>query len=235
MSGITIEGTYNARWATPGPESTPWLARAAALDEVGDAGRAQLADLGIALVLDLREDGELTTDPEPRHGVPVARVALYRLPDGPPASGSLEQVYEFLLTERGAALTEAVAAIADSGGPVLVHCTAGKDRTGLVVALALLAAGHDEAHVVADYALSTGVVRARREQIAEETLRPMGLDADAHAAALRLHLDSPAEAMLHALQTVSALGGAEAYLIRHGLRAEQLQALRRTLGRPSDD
>jgi len=234
MSGITIEGTYNARWATPGPETTPWLARAAALDEVGDAGRAQLAELGITLVLDLREDGELANT-DPRHGVPVARVALYRLPDGPPTSGSLEQVYGFLLTDRGAALTEAVAVIADSDGPVLVHCTAGKDRTGLVVALALLAAGHDEEHVVADYALSTGVVRARREQIAEATLQPMGLDADAHAAALRLHLDSPVEAMVHALRTVSALGGAEAYLIRHGLRAEQLQALRRTLGQPSDD
>jgi protein-tyrosine phosphatase len=235
MSGITIEGTYNARWATPGPEAVPWLARAAALDAVGDAGRAQLAELGIALVLDLREDGELAANTEPKHGVPVTRVALYRLPDGPPASGSLEQVYEFLLTERGAALTEAVAAVADSDGPVLVHCTAGKDRTGLVVALALLAAGHDEADVVADYELSSGVVRARREQIAEATLRPLGLDVDAHGAALRLHLDSPAEAMLHALRTLSALGGAEAYLIRHGLRAEQLQSLRRTLGRPSDD
>jgi protein tyrosine phosphatase (PTP) superfamily phosphohydrolase (DUF442 family) len=231
MSGITIEGTYNARWATLSPGRTPWLARTASLDSVSAAGAAQIASLGFALVLDLREDGERAL---PTHGVAVTHVPLFRLPDGPPASGTLERLYEFLLVERAPQLAEAVAAIADASGPVLVHCTAGKDRTGLVVALALLAAGHDETDVVADYALSTGV-RAERKAIAEATLLPMNLDAADHAASLRLHLDSPAEAMQHALRTLSVLGGAEAFLIRNGLRAEQLQALRRTLGRPTDD
>ena len=36
--------------------------------------------------------------------------------------------------------------------PVLVHCSVGKDRTGVTVALTLAAAGVDEAAVVADYA-----------------------------------------------------------------------------------
>ncbi|MFP3381581.1 tyrosine-protein phosphatase, partial [Bacillus sp. SIMBA_069] len=54
---------------------------------------------------------------------------------------------------HGTQLATAVRLIADSGeDPVLVHCTAGKDRTGLVVALALLAAGVDREDVVADYA-----------------------------------------------------------------------------------
>ena len=237
MSGITIEGTYNARWAASTAESPRWLARAAALDSIGDTGAAQLAELGIARVLDLREDGERAAlkRSTPTHDVEVAHVALYRLPEGPPATGSLEQVYEFLLVHRAKELTEAVAAIADSHGPVLVHCTAGKDRTGLVIALALLASGHEEADVVADYALSAGVVRAARLDIAESTLNALGLDTDAHAAALRLHLDSPAEAMHHALRTITALGGAEAFLIRNGLHAEQLQSLRRAAGGPGDD
>src|SRR5438034_394341 len=38
--------------------------------------------------------------------------------------------------------------------PVVVHCTAGKDRTGIVVALALLAVGVDRETVVSDYALT---------------------------------------------------------------------------------
>jgi len=232
MSAIAIEGTYNARWATLSPGATPWLARAASLDPVGAAGGDRLADLGIGLVLDLREQDERA---EPRHGIAVTHVPLYRLPAGPPQSGSLEQVYDFLLTERARQLAEAVAVIADSPTPVLVHCTAGKDRTGLVVALALLAAGHDEADVVADYSMSAGVVRARRREIAEEALGALDLDAASHAAALRLHLDSPAEAMEHALRTVSSLGGAEAFLIHNGLTAERLQSLRRTLGRPIDD
>ena len=42
---------------------------------------------------------------------------------------------------------------------VLVHCTAGKDRTGIVVALALLAVGVDRQAVVDDYARSEANLR----------------------------------------------------------------------------
>lgn len=223
MSGITIEGTYNARWSDAGEHR---LARAAALDEVGQGGAATLGTLGLTRVVDLREDGERGPA---GHDVPVVTVPLYLLPDGPPQTGSLEQVYDFLLRERGTELTRAVAAIAAAPGPVLVHCTAGKDRTGLVIALALLAAGHSEADVVADYARSTGVVRARRAEHAHTVLAALALPAAEHRSSLRLHLDSPPEAMEHALRTLAAEGGAAAYLLRHGLPAEHLQALRDTL------
>jgi protein-tyrosine phosphatase len=223
MSGITIEGTYNARWSDSASHGAHRLARAATLDEVGQAGGAQLASLGVTLVVDLREDGERGPV---AHGVPVVTVPLYRLPEGPPQTGSLEQVYDFLLRERGAQLTAAVAAIAAAPGPVLVHCTAGKDRTGLVIALALLATGHSEADVVADYARSTGVVRARRAEHAHAVLAGLNLPTAVHRDSLRLHLDSPAAAMEHALRTLAAEGGAEAYLRRHGLTDEQLAALR---------
>jgi protein-tyrosine phosphatase len=219
MSRITIEGTYNARWSD---HAATRLARAAALDGVGTAGTTQLAELGITRVVDLREAGERRT---PVHPVPVVAVPLYNLPDGPPATGSLETIYDFLLQNRGAELTRAVAAIATAPGAVLVHCTAGKDRTGLVIALALLAAGHSEADVVADYALSTGVVRAARIEHVTGLLGALDLAPAAHADALRLHLDSPAEAMEHALRTLAGLGGATAYLTRHGLTPAERAAL----------
>ena len=230
MPSITITGTYNARWVETAAGQR--LARSAALDSVGEIGATELADSGIALVLDLRESSERGAI---GHGVSVAHVPLYRLPDGPPLTGELEQVYDFLITKRSRELAEAVAAIADAPGPVLVHCTAGKDRTGLVVALALLASGHSDAAVVADYALSTGVVRERRLAIAQSTLAPLGLDDLEHAAALRLHLDSPVEAMEHALRTLDAEGGAEAFLVRNGVTARQLLTLRLTLGGQTDD
>jgi len=230
MHSLTIAGTYNARWVPT--EAAGRLARSAALDGLDATGASDLDDHGIALVLDLRENSERAAVP---HGVAVAHVPLYRLPDGLPTSGSLERVYEFLLTQRGRELGEAVAAVADATGPVLVHCTAGKDRTGLVVALALLASGHSEQLVVADYVLSTGVVRERRLAIAESTLAALDLDAESHAAALRLHLDSPAEAIEHALRILDAAGGAEAYLVRHGVTAQQLRSLRENLGGQSDD
>jgi protein-tyrosine phosphatase len=230
MHSLTIAGTYNARWVPT--DAAGRLARSAALDGLDATGASHLDDHGIALVLDLRETSERADVP---HGVAVAHVPLYRLPDGLPTSGSLEQVYEFLLTQRGRELGEAVAAIADATGPVLVHCTAGKDRTGLVVALALLASGHTDESVVGDYVLSTGVVRERRLAIAEATLAALDLDADDHTAALRLHLDSPAEAMQHALRVLDAAGGAEAYLIRNGVTARQLRSLRENLGGQTDD
>jgi protein-tyrosine phosphatase len=219
MSSITIEGSYNARWSDPAARR---MARAAALDGVGAGGSAQLAELGITRIVDLREPGERRT---PAHPVPVVAVPLYNLPDGPPATGSLESIYDFLVQNRGVELTRAVAAIANAPGAVLVHCTAGKDRTGLVIALALLAAGHSDADVVADYALSTGVVRAARIEHVTGLLGALQLAPAAHDDALRLHLDSPAEAMEHALRTLAELGGAIAYLTRHGLSSAELTAL----------
>lgn len=220
MAGIDIEGSYNARWSA-GHDTG--LLRSASLDGVGAAGAAQLGTLGVQLVVDLREPGERT---EPTHGIPVVSIPLYSLPAGPPLTGDLESVYDFLLRERGAELTRAVAAIADATGAVLVHCTAGKDRTGLVVALALAAAGHSDTVIVDDYALSGPVVRPHRTAAAETALHGFDLTADARARSLRLHLDSPPEAMRHALGTLAELGGAVAYLSRHGLTAGQLQALR---------
>jgi protein-tyrosine phosphatase len=230
MQSLEIAGTFNARWvATAAPGR---LARSAALDAVDDIGAAVLADSGVGLVLDLRETGEREAAP---HGLPVAHVPLYRLPDGPPVEGSLESVYEFLITRRGRELGEAVAVIADAPGPVLVHCTAGKDRTGLVVALALLASGHTARQVVDDYVLSSPVVRERRFAVAESTLLALGLSPAAHTDAMRLHLDSPAEAIENALRILDTFGGPEAYLIRHGVTAQQLRSLRENLGGLSDD
>jgi protein-tyrosine phosphatase len=220
MSSITIEGTFNARWSD---SPAGRLARAAALDGIGRTGAAQLAELGITRIVDLREPGERRT---PAHPVPVVPVPLYNLPDGPPATGTLEAVYDFLLRERGTELTRAVAAIATAPGPVLVHCTAGKDRTGLVIALALLAAGRTETDVVTDYVLSAGVVRAARIDHVSALLDGLDLAPAAHEDALRLHLDSPAGAMEHALGTLTELGGAADYLTRHGLTPAELTALR---------
>lgn len=56
------------------------------------------------------------------------------------------------LEDRPDSVVCALRAIAGTPGAALVHCAAGKDRTGVLVALALLAVGVDRAAVVADYA-----------------------------------------------------------------------------------
>lgn len=75
----------------------------------------------------------------------------------PPAVRS----YLGYLTDRPEAVVAALRALAEGGpGASIVHCAAGKDRTGVVCALALAVAGvgHDE--IVADYALTAGVIDA---------------------------------------------------------------------------
>ena len=55
------------------------------------------------------------------------------------------------LEDRPDSIVGALDDIATAAGPVLVHCAAGKDRTGVVVALALAAAGVGASAIIADY------------------------------------------------------------------------------------
>ena len=65
------------------------------------------------------------------------------------------------LSDRGENVVAAVRLLADpDAGPALVHCAAGKDRTGVFVALVLDAIGVERDAVVADYALSAEQVEA---------------------------------------------------------------------------
>ncbi|WP_424466844.1 tyrosine-protein phosphatase [Pseudoclavibacter helvolus] len=215
MRAIEIDGLFNARAAGA---TCPWVVRAGSPDALTVAGESQLRELGVALILDLRERAESGAR---THGIPVRQVPLYG--SEPPVAGRLEDIYETLLRGRGGALAEAVAVLANAEAGVLVHCTAGKDRTGLVVALAELVGGADEAEVVADYALSGVAVRSVREPFALAVAA--AYPAEQRDEILRLHLDSPAEALEYALGIVRELGGAEAYLRAHGLTDAQVQAL----------
>lgn len=219
MNELPIEGSYNAR-AISRDDSRAWLVRAAALDGLTAEGESVLRDSGVDLVIDLREPSEHT----PRtHGLTVAETPLYG--KQPPASGTLENVYLGLLRDRGHELTRAVALIASHPGVTVVHCTAGKDRTGLVVALARLAAGDSRDAVMADYALSGKVVRPARESIAAAQLVGLELSDRERAEAERLHLDSPEEALAHAIQYIDEHGGSHDYLLRHGITQAHLEAL----------
>lgn len=217
MLELEIDGLFNTR---ANSRVQPWIVRSAAPDGLLDSGLEMLYELGITDVLDLREPGE----GGPRmHGLPVHSVPLYGTE--PPRTGRLEDVYAALLQTRGEALTRAVGIIADAAGGTLVHCTVGKDRTGLVVALARLAAGDTTEDVVADYAQSGPNVREQRIEYARKLAERSARTERQHV--LRLHLDSPPDAMLYALGIIASHGGAAAYLRAHGLRDEQLRALRR--------
>lgn len=72
-----------------------------------------------------------------------------------PTDPDLTWVYRHLLPSVGDEIARIVRIVADAPGPTLVHCTVGKDRTGIVVSLLLRAVGVQREEVLADY-LRTG-------------------------------------------------------------------------------
>jgi protein tyrosine/serine phosphatase len=74
----------------------------------------------------------------------------------PPAVRS----YLGYLDHRPENVVSALRALADADGASVVHCAAGKDRTGVIVAFALAVAGVPDAEIVADYAMTADVIDA---------------------------------------------------------------------------
>ena len=81
------------------------------------------------------------------------------------------RTYRAYLDERGHHLVTAARVVAASPGATLVHCGAGKDRTGVTVAMLLDAVGVERSAVVADYA-ATNDARSRETSVSCTALRP---------------------------------------------------------------
>lgn len=155
---LAIPGTHNFREAAPGVLRPGQLYRSDGLHRLTRAGRRALADLRVEAVVDLRSDFDRRIGGRDRlrgtgaERIPIPIAGAPR--DTDPATIDLRWVYRSILTHHRAELGTAIRVIADSRGPVVIHCTAGKDRTGLVVALTLGALGIDYPLIAADYAAS---------------------------------------------------------------------------------
>jgi protein-tyrosine phosphatase len=166
-----VEGTYNFRSTAGYPAAAAGdaavvrtirdgkLYRSDALHGLTDAGRRQFSELGIRLVIDLRDATELEKSPSKLAGLGVdtRHNPIFEEGNVPGTAEitTLLDIYRLMVRSHAQRLADAVRLIADSGTePVLVHCTAGKDRTGVVIALALLAAGVDREQVILDYVAS---------------------------------------------------------------------------------
>ncbi len=169
---IPLEGAANARVVVPGV-----LLRSDNLQSLTpDDIRRLVEQESLELVLDLRTDVEVELEgPGPITHEPRVRIdhrSLYPSsggntdleaatvkpwgegdlgPDDFPAERPVVRTYMSYLAARPDSIVASVRAIAGADGAVLVHCAAGKDRTGVVVALALDAAGVDRAAIIRDY------------------------------------------------------------------------------------
>jgi protein-tyrosine phosphatase len=154
------------------------LLRSDNLQDLSPADIAHLLDEhGLTTVIDLRTPNEVKQEgPAPLTAVgSVRHVHLSVLPESlgntdassealatnrerareRDAADLMRSFYLGYLEDRPENIVEALRTIAGAPGAALVHCAAGKDRTGVVVALALTAVGVPREEVVADY-VATG-------------------------------------------------------------------------------
>lgn len=135
---------------------------------------------------------------------------------------TLDEIYEPLVELHGPTWATLAAGIAESGA-TLVHCTAGKDRTGVGVAMVLMAVGADKDAVMEDYAASTAALSG--DWLAAMTRR-MGEHGVAMTDQMRTLLVGTSVAGLDkALDAARRTGSIADYLLLHGLGRAQLETL----------
>jgi len=135
------------------------ILRTAALDQLTEQGAASLAELGLRTVIDLRTAAERDADPNAVAEYPqlegVRQIPLPLVEDFEGMPDSAIGSYLFMLERGGGTLVTAIRLLAEPEAlPAIVHCAAGKDRTGLVIALLLGWLGVDYAVIEADYLAS---------------------------------------------------------------------------------
>ncbi len=212
---VSIEGVANARdfggklGAGGRPVRRGRLLRTAHLAEVTDTGRETLQALEVATVVDLRRAVERTLQPNRLDGLPVTVIQSdlsERADDGAALPPHLQYLLEAELTPQAThdwmvssyaefpwypqhqeTFAGAFHALARSEGALVVHCAAGKDRTGILCGLILHALGVDDDAIAHDYLLTNqqpGFDQRTREfaerfeerlgrRIAHEALAPM--------------------------------------------------------------
>ncbi|MGM1017767.1 MAG: tyrosine-protein phosphatase [Actinomycetota bacterium] len=238
MTVIDIDGVANVRDvggmpARGGRIREGVLLRSGHLAAASPEGVARLCER-IERVVDLRADDEVAREPSARLGLPTTRLPLFV---GSVASffeddSSLCDLYRHLLEESGARIVDAIRVIAE-GSPTLVHCTVGKDRTGVTIALALAAVEADREAIIADYALTESQLPAERNRRVVAYLRSQHPDAQ-HAVALATL--SPGPVMRDLLSSIDERFGSVAdYLRSQGMSDAELDALRDALVESDQD
>jgi len=186
-------------------------------------------EYGVNTVIDLRTQTEATKFPSPfaapdygpeYRNLPViddAFMARVNETDGIP------QRYRLMVDHRQQAFGQIFGALAAVDGPAVVHCYAGKDRTGLVAAMALSLAGVDDDAIAADYA-ETDV------QLAERYAEWLASASPERLASMRDELRCRPEWMLDLLAHIDQTwGGVLLYLEAGGLQPSELVKLKSKL------
>jgi protein-tyrosine phosphatase len=225
LGGLPVESGGETRFGR--------LLRSDSPHQLDEAGARALAGAGVSTVVDLRTASERADRPNLLGS--VTQMQCVNAPifeddtEFPSGLTTATDVYSWWLRDLGAGIKAAMTGIADApSAPILVHCHAGKDRTGVVVALALLLAGVGTAAIADDYALS-GVQLA--EMLARDRVSAVERGMDAVRAERLFTVRR--EAMVDTVERIeSDHGGAEKYLAGLGIDEPRMDRLRRLLVAP---
>ncbi|MBX3166282.1 MAG: tyrosine-protein phosphatase [Candidatus Eremiobacteraeota bacterium] len=202
-AAITLEGTKNTRDlgglpVAGGRLRNGRLYRSGALCFATPADVERLAGLRLRTVVDLRTDKEIAKDGADR----IVLAENLRLPMTA-YHGRGAEAYRSLVLQNGRVLREFFGMLARSEAyPVIYHCSAGKDRVGILTALLLDALGTPREVIMDDY------LQSRR-----------------NSPKLEVH----EEWLEEVFAAVDRSGGTEAFLAIQGIPAGQLEAIRNNL------
>jgi protein-tyrosine phosphatase len=180
------------------------------------AGREALVAYGVTTVLDLRSPAELLKSPNPfANGEGPAYVNVPLIDDSNMREvGEAADMYErylMILDNRQEAFRGVFNVVAEAEGPVVFHCFAGKDRTGLVAAILLSLAGVTKEAIAADFGETDAQLATRYEQWIADA-------APERRKSMRLELRCPPEWILGVLDHLEQKwGGVEGYLVGSGM------------------
>jgi beta-glucosidase/6-phospho-beta-glucosidase/beta-galactosidase/protein tyrosine/serine phosphatase len=245
--GIEVPGVRNARGIggletmDGGHVRDGLVFRSAGLHSITEDGRRVLEELGVGTILDLRGASEVMQEPDEFDGVRLVQLPLHEPSD--PQAGllvgaaadaigalPLRELYLEIVRTRGDEIVAGLRTIASAERAVLVHCTAGKDRTGIFVAVLLGALGVSDEGIVRSYAESN---ERLGEGFRSEVSALLGYGAGGSALAeetLDQLLASPAALIEEVLRAIRHDHGTMvAYLEAHGLSQAELADLRRKL------
>ncbi|OWU85727.1 hypothetical protein ATO6_02080 [Oceanicola sp. 22II-s10i] len=209
--------------------------RGDALRGVDTDGLRALLDGGLTTIVDLRSHAEVEEGPNPLAGhdaVTYHHLPLYdglqtieAMALGHAGGFDMGLRYRAGLEQCGPAFAQALRYLAAAEGTALFHCTAGKDRTGIMAALLLGNAGVEAEHVAEDYGWTAthgaGLIGVLRERALARGSEP------AHAE--RVLASAPPTMLATLVWLEDTFGGASAYMERIGLDAGERGVLREKL------
>jgi protein-tyrosine phosphatase len=233
LGGYETDDSRRVRWRT--------LYRADTLHRLDGVDIDLLLGLGLRSIIDLRSQHERDDHGRFRHdgAIPVHHLPMIDVVGGPtrpvtPAPGrpprSVGEGYVSMADEGGRVIGSAVALLARPGAlPAVFHCTAGKDRTGILAAIVLSAVGVRDEDIVDDYML-TGESRAARNAYLQVN------EPDYYAFLASLP-DAAREMHADAIPTLLAWmrarhGSATGFLLANGVDEDSLAALKANLLEP---